>query len=357
VANARLKSLDPDAIVPWLAASFPRNHWSGLLAGVGEDDCGVIRVGKTFVVLSADFLNATPIVEQLGLGGERTFGRLAVAATLADLLGSGAVPRALLVGVTAPYGYPEHLFKELMTGARIESNRWNVPIIGGDTKLGRARAVLTCGLGTVDSARQLFLASGAKAGDAIFASGCLGTCAAATYLASRKRPKEPIPQWALRAIKEPQLPSVRSRTLAKLEIAHGGIDISDGLGADLRRLGAASGVGAVLEVGNIPVDRHVVAVARSESVPPWAFSLASGGDFQFIVTVPQRKCPRVEGLGFTRIGRITRERSFWLTDRTEQMCCRLPEVGHKDRRGQEFAGEIRRIVLQIKRGRQQTQSC
>jgi thiamine-monophosphate kinase len=353
VANARERTLDPDTIVPWLASALPRRGWLGLLAGVAEDDCGVVQLGRTLAVLSADFLNATPIVEQLGLGGERILGRLAVAATLADLLGSGAVPRALLVGVTVPHGYPEHLFKELMLGARSESNRWNVPILGGDTKLGHARAVLTCGLGTADSPKQLFLASQARAGDAILASGCLGTCAAATYVATRNGTKGTVPRWALRAIRVPQLPAVRSRALAKLEVAHGGIDISDGLAADLRRLGNASDVGAVLEVDNIPIDRPVVALARRENVPPWAFSLASGGDFQFIVTVPQAMCAKAEALGFTKIGRVTRQRGFWLTDRTGKICYRLPEVGHKDRRGQKFGDEIRRIVLQTTRGHKQ----
>jgi hypothetical protein len=60
------KTLDPDTIIPWLTTAFPRNRWRGLLAGAGEDDCGVIRLGATIAVLSTDFLNATPIAEQLG---------------------------------------------------------------------------------------------------------------------------------------------------------------------------------------------------------------------------------------------------------------------------------------------------
>src|SRR5437879_1097716 len=104
VASAR--ALDPDSIVPWLMAVLNRRHTTGVVAGVGDDDCGVIRFGKTLAVVSVDFVNATPIAEQLRLGSEQAIGRLAVAATLADLLGSGALPRALMVGVTVPHGYP-----------------------------------------------------------------------------------------------------------------------------------------------------------------------------------------------------------------------------------------------------------
>jgi thiamine-monophosphate kinase len=348
---AKRKELDPDAVVPWLASTFHRSGWRGLLAGVGEDDCGIVQLGKTIAVLSVDFLNATPIVEQLGLGDERVLGRLAVAATLADLLGSGSTPRALLVAVTAPHGYPESAFKGLMLGARTESSRWNVPIIAGDTKLGNSRAVLTCGLGTVNSRKQLFLASGARPGDVIVASGCLGTCAAATYLAGTMKRKGRIPRWAQRAVTVPQLPMARSHALAKLRVAHGGIDISDGLAADLRRMGNASGVGAVIDPNRIPVDPNVVEVALRDKIPPWSFSLTSGGDFQFVATVPQNACGLVERLGFTRIGEITKERGFWLLG-TGKTRSQLPKVGHRDRKGQQFAEEVRRPLAEIKRGQE-----
>jgi thiamine-monophosphate kinase len=141
--------------------------------------------------------------------------------------------------------------------------------------------------------------------------------------------------------------------LAKLEVARGGIDISDGLAADLRRLGNASRVGAVLYANKVPVDPRVAAVARQEKVPPWTFSLASGGDFQFIVTVPRRARAAVETLGFTTIGTVTRARDFWLDNGGKERY-RLTEEGHKDRKGQQFADEIQRIILETRRGRHQS---
>jgi thiamine-monophosphate kinase len=348
MARKNRRPLDPDGVVPWLASTFKGSGWRGLIAGVGDDDCGVIQVGKSIVVVSADFLNATPIAEQLGLGRERVLGRIAVAATLADLLGSGAVPRALLVGITVPHGYPEVLFKDLMQGVRMESEQWRVPVIAGDTKLGVTRAILTCGFGTVASRRQLFLSSNARPGDVIFASGNLGTCAAATCLAERRKP---LPRWALRAITTPQLPMHRSRGLSALQVANGGIDVSDGLAADLRRMCEASGAGAILEADRIPLDSHVPAVAKQERVSPWAFALASGGDFQFIVTVPRSASVAAEQLGFTRIGVVTRERRFLLTDEGGRCRWRLPESGHRDRQGQQFVDEIRGIIRQVESGR------
>jgi len=349
VAQAPQRALDPDASVAWLAAALGRGRWRRVLAGVADDDCAVVRLGREIAVISVDFLNATPIAEQLSIGGERVLGRLAVAATLADLYGSGARPVAMLVAVTAPHGYPERLFKEIMRGAHKESKRWNVPIVGGDTKLGRARAILTCGLGVARSTKNLFLGNRAKPGDAILASGCLGTCAAAAYFASRRGVGRALPQWVRDAITKPSLPARRSRALASLGIANGGTDISDGLAADLRALCSASAVGAVLDAEAIPVHPRVLSVARSAGVPAWAFSLASGGDFQFIVTVPERLCRRAERLGFVRIGMIIKQRALFMKHSATGPRRRLPRVGHRDRRGQRFAAEIRRIVSEVTR--------
>jgi thiamine-monophosphate kinase len=344
-----MRALDPDAVIPWLASAFRRGVGKNVLAGVADDDCGVIQLGKTIAVLSVDFLNATPIAEQLGLGGDRTLGRLAVAATLADLYGSGATPRALLIAVTLPHGYPEHRFRALMSGARLEASRWRVPVIGGDTKLGRARALLTCGLGTAESRNGLFLTRKARAGDAIFASGDLGTCAAATFLISSLPRGGHVPRWAREAITIPALPAARSRALSRLEVVHGGIDISDGLAADLRHMCDVSGVGAVLQADSIPVSPRVVKLGTAVNVPPWAFSLTSGGDFQFIVTVPPRAWAAVARLGFAKIGMITRGLDL-LIERKGSRPTALPKVGHRDRRGQKFGAEIRSILQGVKRG-------
>jgi thiamine-monophosphate kinase len=146
------------------------------------------------------------------------------------------------------------------------------------------------------------------------------------------------------------LPLRRSQALAKLRVAHGGIDISDGLAVDLRRMCVASRVGAVLEVDRVPIDPRVNEVARNEQVPPWAFCLASGGDFQFIVTVPPKACRVTEALGFTRIGVVTRERRLRLADEKRKVLYKLPDLGHRDRRGQQFADEIRQIIAETKDG-------
>ena len=338
-------TLKPDDEIPWLRTLF-RAVDPNVVAGVADDDCGTFRVGNAFLVLSTDFLNVSPIAEQTGLGDDRTLGRLAVAATISDLLGSGALPRVLLVALTAPYDYPKRRFRELMRGVKTEARRWNVTVVGGDTKLGHARALLTCGVGSVASPKELLLTRNAKPGDTIMVSGCLGTCAAATLFAFQHSEEATMPRWVRRAITVPDLPVAKSRALAQLKLTGGGIDISDGLGTDLYHLCNTSRVGAVIDLSAIPVRPIVRRFAKTFKVAPWAFAFACGGDFQFLATVPADARRSVAGLGFTEIGTVTKGKG--VRARNEQGgTVRLQSLGHRDRRGVTFGEEILGIVRQV----------
>src|SRR6266851_8216130 len=99
------KLLDPDEMPRWIAGLWPYGRRpSGIVAGVNDDDCAVVRWDCRYLVATTDFLNAKPIAMELGIGSLWDLGRLLVASNLSDLCGSGALPVALLVGVTLPHG-------------------------------------------------------------------------------------------------------------------------------------------------------------------------------------------------------------------------------------------------------------
>jgi thiamine-monophosphate kinase len=127
------------------------------------------------------------------------------------------------------------------------------------------------------------------------------------------------------------------------------MDISDGLAVDLRRICIASRVGAEIDGDAIPIHSQVREIAATAKVQPWAFSLASGGDFQFMTTVPERYRALAEGVGLFKIGRITAEKRLVLTYRRgpRLIRIRLPEIGHKDRPGQTFAREVRQLISEV----------
>jgi thiamine-monophosphate kinase len=333
------KLLDPDEMPEWLASLWPaigRNP--SIIAGVNDDDCAVLQWSDELLVVTTDYLNAHPIATELGIGTVADLGRLVVAANLSDLCGSGAEPRALLIGVTMEFGATETEFQCLMRGVREEAERWAVPVVGGDTKLGKSRAVLGVGIGSAPSTDNLFLKSRAGAGDLVWCSGPIGSCNAAAVGLRRSDMTIEWKQWAKAAILTPSLPLRKSRLLSSECLGAAGVDISDGLGADLEKMCRSSGVGAIVDAQSIPLDPHVCELARRVGVEPWAFAFGAGGDFQFIVSTARAHTDKMEGLGFHNMGQLTPGPGLLL--RVGNTVVDLPVRGHRDARGLSFADEI-----------------
>lgn len=337
--------LDPDDAHGWLAKLFSLPTRDVVLAGVNDDDCAVMQWDDSLLILTTDFLNASPIAVELGIGNFEDLGRLVVASSISDLCGSGADPRALLLGAMLEHGTAETVFQSLMTGAKDAAATWKVDVIGGDTKLGHSRALFCVGIGSAKSRANLFLKNAAKPGDLLWCSGPLGSCAAATLGLSKHKVGERWAAWAKNAILHPEVPLPKSRNLSIRELGHGGIDISDGLGSDIHKLCRASNTGVVIDASRIPVDAHVAEFAAIAGIEPWSFAFGSGGDGQFLVTTEPSVHDEVATLGMHLIGRLTDELKMDL--RIGARTVPVPSRGHRDVHGLSFTEEIATLLRQL----------
>ena len=344
----RPKLLDPDAMPPWLARNLNGKKFARhVIAAVNEDDCAVIEWKAGYLVITTDFLNARPMAMELGIASPRILGRLTVASSLSDLCGSGAQPQAILVATMMARGSTEREFQEFMRGAMSEAHRWRIPVVGGDTKLGASNAFLGIAVGMAHARRNLFLKSGAEAGDILWASGNLGSCCAAVLGFKRKDVTLSWRRWAVTAITQPRLPLRKSAAVSNAQVGHGGIDVSDGFGRDVYRLATASRLGVVVELADLPIAAPVRDIASTLGIPAWHFPFGTGGDFQFLVTTPRRASKFMRRTGFHQIGYMTADRKMVLRH-PDGHCDRLPQEGHRDARGMTFLNEIRSLIQGVR---------
>ena len=331
----------------WLASLWPRRKFGGsLLTEINDDDCAVMRLGSSLLVVTMDFINSHPIVMELGIGNWDTLGRLVVAANISDLCGTGAKPMAMLIGITMPYNSCTEHFKRIMSGILKETERHGIPVIGGDTKLGRSFAIVGVAMGSAVSSKNLFLKNGARPGDLVWTSGCLGSCAAAVVGLKEGVKDKKWGAWAKRVLSVPNVPIEKSLALSDSRLGHGGTDISDGLGVSIHNLCDQSDTGAVIYADQIPVATQVIRIAKKKGISPWAFSFASGGDFQFLATTSPRVEVKLREFGFHCIGRITKSktRSIQIAHRGERA---LPSIGHRDSRQLAFYEEIMELASEV----------
>jgi thiamine-monophosphate kinase len=336
---------DPDEMPPWLSKLTGKKLNPEIIAGINDDDCAVLRISQREIVITTDYLNAKPIALELGFGSYWDLGRILVGANISDLCGTGALPIAFMASIMVEQG-PDAAtkFKSIMEGIHFQLQKYKIPLIGGDSKLGRD-AFCGIAIGVKEKGTKLFLKNAASPGDSIWVSGNIGNVSAAIEGLKKGNMSESWNRWARKSIIEPNVPLKKSRTIASLKIVNGGTDISDGLAANLWNLCKSSNVGAIVDVDAIPTAKQTQQLAKCRDIASWIYSMSIGGDFQFLFTSNSKNDLKLSELGFYRIGLIMEGREAYLNINGEVHP--MPKTGHRDKGIISFHDEVQRLHVEL----------
>ncbi len=245
-----------------------------------------------------------------------------LARALSDVAAMGGVPRCFLLSLAIPESHTGRWLDAFLGGIRRASRKFHCTLAGGDTTRRREILFNVTIVGEIRKACAV-LRSGARAGDIIYVTGRLGEAELGLHILKNNfgqvRPGHPILKKHL--YPEPRL--AVGRWLAEKRLATSMMDLSDGLSSDLPRLCVASGVGADLESGKLPVVQHSSA-GRGAGVDPLQLALHGGDDYELLFTVrPSRvnMLPKAfQGVPLTVIGTITEQRGLVLVKQEGREC-------------------------------------
>ena len=204
----------------------------------------------------------------------------ALAVNLSDLAAMGATPAWALLALTLPEASAEWL-EAFAAGFSQLALAHGVALVGGDTTAGPLTISVEL-LGLVEPGTAL-RRHGAAAGDLVYVTGWPGDAAAGLALIEGRI----AGSGADRAVLEGKFrrPEPRVAFGSRLRgIASACVDVSDGLAADLGRLTAASGVGAVLRATELPLSQALYGLAGEARARE--FALGGGDDYELAFTVP-----------------------------------------------------------------------
>ena len=266
------------------------------------DDCALLKPppGKLLAV-SIDTLVAG--VHFFADTDPENLGHKSLAVNLSDLAAMGAEPAWATLALTLPQSDPDWLsaFSRGFSALAIEHN---VQLVGGDTTQGPLSVTVQV-QGFVQPDHYLSRAA-ARPGDLIYVTGSLGDAGLA--LAGLRGQASAVGYLdALQSRLERPEPRIAAGQ-AFAGIAGCGIDISDGLLADLGHICAASGAAARVELDRIPLSAAVRAYIAETG--DWQTVVSSGDDYELCVTVPELLKTRFEeavrslDLAVSLIGRI-----------------------------------------------------
>lgn len=243
------------------------------------DDCALLEVPEGMqLAVSMDTLvcgrHFVPDVDPKSLGHK------ALAVNLSDLAAMGASPAWVMLALTLP-DQEEAWVEQFMLGFSALAAEHNVQLVGGDTTRGHLSISLQAhGFVPKDKALRR---DAAQVGDLIYVSGERLGDAGLALLVQQGRYNEASDLDGLqRQLDWPQPRLELGQAL--LEYATAAIDISDGLGADLRHICDESGVGASLYAGHIPMSaamKHYIKAGGDENLP-----LSAGDDYELVFTIP-----------------------------------------------------------------------
>lgn len=203
-----------------------------------------------------------------------------LAVNLSDLAAMGATPAWATLALTLPE-FDEEWLEGFAAGFAALADQHGVALVGGDTTRGPLTISVSL-MGLVPAGTAL-RRSGARPGDLIYVTGWPGDAAAGLALLQGRLQGQGADRGALeRKFRRPE-PRVAFGSRLR-GIASSCVDVSDGLAADLGRLVARSGAGAVVRAAELPLSRALYALAGEARARE--FALGGGDDYELLYTVP-----------------------------------------------------------------------
>ena len=277
-----------------------------------RDDCAVLTppLGKDLV------LTTDSLVEGIHFLAGDVPGFKALAVNVSDLVAKGAEPLGYLLTLAFPDAPTRKLMTKLTAGLAAAQAAFGCHLLGGDTDRTGGPMTLTITAIGVVPAGQIVRRGGARRGDVVFVSGCIGdvTLGLRLRLDPALRDGYGLDREStgrlLARFDTPRPPVA----LAPVLLAHASaaMDISDGLAKDFLTLCRTSRVVGEVELARLPLSeggRRALASGRAS-----VDQLISGGeDYEVLATVPRDKAAafaaaaEVAGVEVTAIGTIVGE--------------------------------------------------
>ena len=278
-----------------------------VVLGIGDDAALLAVPPGQQLAVTMDTLNSG--VHFPAEAAPADIGWKALAVNLSDLAAMGARPAWCTLSLSLPQSDAAWI-DAFLDGFLALARRHDVALVGGDTTHGPLSVSVTAH-GFVDPGKVL-RRDGARIDDDVWVTGTLGDAAAALaqLRAPASRTTVSEPEGAAGTLRERlDRPTPRVATgLALAGIAHAGIDVSDGLFADLGHVCAASAVGAMIDVDALPASQALL--AGFDRDVRRRLQAGGGDDYELCFTTAPDVSARIAEIAaatdvrITRIGRI-----------------------------------------------------
>jgi thiamine-monophosphate kinase len=273
-------------------------HRTDVPLGIGDDAALLAPPPAKLLAVSVDTLIAG-VHFPLDTAA-RAVGHKALAVNLSDLAAMGAEPAWVTLALSLPTTDDAWL-TDFSQGFFELAREYGVQLVGGDTT--RGPLSITVQVTGFVAPGQALTRSGAQVGDGIYLTGSIGDAGLGLRLYQQQDAvKDPNTESLVHRLEFPT-PRV-ANGIALCGHATSAIDVSDGLAADLGHVLMASGVGADLQIDQLPLSTAYRTLAGADT---WQAAVTAGDDYELCFTLPAGQAAVLDQLDCpcARIGEIS----------------------------------------------------
>ena len=269
--------------------------------GIG-DDCAVMpqKSGMETLVSTDMLIEGTHFLMD-DISAYR-LGWKSAAVNISDIAAMGGRCTGSFLSFALPKDLGKEWTDEFFRGYKEISSLYGCPLLGGDTTSSPDRLCISVTVTGEAPAGKSVKRSNAAIGDLICVTGNLGDsgCGLKIILEGSGRDAD-----AEKLIARHYLPMPRVKE--GMEIAAAGasamMDISDGIGSDLRHIIEASGVGAEIDTSMIPLSNELKSKCSEYGWDPLELAISGGEDYELLFTISEENAKKIDFNHFV-IGKI-----------------------------------------------------
>lgn len=312
----RISELGEDAFLEKLRDWLPAMARQTTTAETGiGDDAAVLfdKSGKPELLMSCDLLIQGHHFTLETISPE-FLGRKSLAVNISDIAAMGGIPRCAVISLGLPGDTDLEFLDRFYKAANGIASEFGMRIVGGDTTASPVLVIDVAILGDIPEGTAPRLRSGAEPGQQIAVTGTLGDSGAGLdiILKNTDYRNEDLKFLVERHFNP--TPRVRAGQVIAANEPGAMCDLSDGLSLDLSRICRASGCGAVVDAGKIPLGSQLIHYADNDLNKALNFALNSGEDYELLFTASPEDMQEIAGqlsgtggVGCTVIGEVIPE--------------------------------------------------
>ncbi|HBH30254.1 MAG TPA: thiamine-phosphate kinase [Desulfofustis sp.] len=273
----KVQELGEFGLIARFAGHFGKDLPPGVV-GIG-DDCAVFPCSDdtSFLVTTDALLEGVHFLKDRI--SARELGGKALAVNLSDIAAMGGTPVAAFLSLALPDDCQVSWVDQFFAGIKELSEETGTHLLGGDTTRSRAGIVISFTVIGSASTALISYRSGGRAGDVIALTDMVGDSGGGLRLLLADHEIDAVGRRLITRHHRPRPHLAQGRWLAAQPAVHAMLDVSDGIGADLRRIMESSKVGARIDVAALPISPDLHAIAARHDWNAIEVAVSGGEDY------------------------------------------------------------------------------